>query len=1037
MPSNRTIQRPLLPYEKQLIDLLGCSVEEYQFFVKEAEKRSGVRPAEYDLVPDVRNEASLIVAIVSLVLGVASTVLSLVLTPKPRMPAQGGGGGNRILDSRNGVDRFAQTSGFDSLVELAQYGDAVPIVWTKYDPVQGTGGVLITPRLVWSRMLSLSSHQGVKMLFVVGESGIQPPDLAGVYLGNNALDALGQSSYALWWNNNGKPTRANLLYGTQSGPATGDPQTNPEIFTTGLGPTGFSQALTPANNTQFGISNPIPNGTQYRSNYKVVSAPKDSSGRGVLIRDRMKVAGFVGPIGSPIATNNGGTGYSFFRRQGIIGYSSKSTINVSVGSTVQFILSQNELGDNFFGGSSSPDNGGGSVDDINNALNSECAAADDVLQLGETIVINNSIWRVVNRALPVWTPGTTQIVTLQCIEVLESNEVRVLGDQYITTAEGNVNLHYGAPDERFKSAGPQFDNLARIAIGTVKNTRPCQITHIGFRSQVWGRFNGLCNFNSLPTGTQVRIWDDDNVSVQSGTMSEYFMRTSCFTLHYREIGAPNWIYTGLRFCVRGASPTDQFHQITINHGSKRALEFRIVPMPASFLQRLQDTGTLYWLTNTPTASTLTTAGISVFAFVQEITVAECKRLDQMICSSNPADIRIFEDSTGVSEVSHYGSLITRSCDGGPEHQIVYINEMVEPDSVPTYSNLTTAGISIRSNRNVTSLDQLRFWISSGVNNSNSFPELVRYLLSRASSIDSRIVDTASFTTASNFCASRGLFFDGVISESANLRDYITSLAPFFLLNFVIANGKFSLMPALPEGLPNVTNLFTAGNIVEGSFNLTYLPLDQRRDFQAVMVYRRHTTKNELPVLESIRVRFADTPTTAPIETFDMSAYCTRKDHALQVARYFLSIRRRVTHGITFKAVPDNAAGIAPGNYIKVAVEQNVINSTGNGVISATGQITSVTPLANGSYPIVYYRSGDPDVSTGTLTVNNGFTADTQLFGALFSQQSSSITAATYLIEQVELDDDGLVTVTATEFPASALQSDMSGAGMIVEGETAA
>jgi len=186
VPTNRIIQRPLLPYEKQLIELLGCSVEEYQFFIREAEKRSGVRPAEYDLIPDIRNEPALIVSIVSLVIGLASTALSFILAPKPRA-LQERGGSNVQLASRKGVDRFSQTSGFESLIDMAQYGDAVPIIWTRYDADQGTGGVLVSPSLVWSRMLSENTHQAIKLLMVVGESGVTAPDLAGVYLGATDL----------------------------------------------------------------------------------------------------------------------------------------------------------------------------------------------------------------------------------------------------------------------------------------------------------------------------------------------------------------------------------------------------------------------------------------------------------------------------------------------------------------------------------------------------------------------------------------------------------------------------------------------------------------------------------------------------------------------------------------------------------------------------------------------------------------------------------------------------------------------------------
>ena len=86
-PSGESLDSPLLPYEKELIRILGCTEEEYRRYTKEVQFKSTARPAEYELVPDVRNDA-LTVAIVSLVLGLASTAASLLLQPKPKAPKE-------------------------------------------------------------------------------------------------------------------------------------------------------------------------------------------------------------------------------------------------------------------------------------------------------------------------------------------------------------------------------------------------------------------------------------------------------------------------------------------------------------------------------------------------------------------------------------------------------------------------------------------------------------------------------------------------------------------------------------------------------------------------------------------------------------------------------------------------------------------------------------------------------------------------------------------------------------------------------------
>lgn len=1177
-------QRPLLPWEREIIDLLGCSVDEYRWFVEETTKRARTRPAEYALIPDIVNDpATLTSIIVSLVVGAIFTGVSYLLTPKPRMPSQDRGGGQRNLASRQGTERFAQTTGFDSIADIAAYGEPIPIVWTKW--TGETGGVLISPKLVWSRLFSRGTQQDVKLLFVVGESGIQPPDLAGIYIGNNGLDTLLSNNYAFWWNTSSRIQRSDLKYGTQGGALAGDQQPQSDILYNPVGPGAFCHAYTPSNNTQFGISNAIPNGTQYRVNWRVVSVPDSLDIKVQLYRDRAKISGYGRDDDPDTGRNQIGVGLNYPRRQGIEG-ATKTTITASVGTVIQFVISGVKLRDYLFGGDPSkvePDKrGGGEVEDINNALDAECSAADDILQIGEDVMIGGSIWRVTARSIDSWNPGLTQNVTLQCIEVVDDARVGVPGTaNYVNTewiVRNNENLD--------RVIGLGYWPLTRYAFGVIKNTRPCHVTQVGFRSNVWGRFNGLCNFNSLPRGGQIARWDAKDVTVNTGTMTEYFKRTSVFTVHWRELGATNWVRTNQYFAISGSQPIDQFRGMSFEHGAKRALEFRFVPIPAAVTTRFSDSTTIYLLSGSgdfsvsgngitirgggqavvassikvnpqmiergttsyvpPSVSKIPTsliyqgvgadyAGefqvwarartginpesasvsegnvytatftlakgavpsadgrvITVQVTLQVIRNAQGRKLwnttplattivsansglvqwevgntvpDNVVTTApyqigtqifpagtaagvryvvgavkttstggtvvNETD-RVFEEITEIAEVSYYGSLITRSCDSSFEHQITYVNEIVGLDNsanAPTYADLTTAGLALRSRRNLGGIDQVRCWISNGITSSNSFPELVRYLLENINGVSTSLLDTASFTTARDFCANRKLFFDGVISERVNIRTYIAELAPFFLLNFVIANGKFSLQPAIPSSAtPPISQIFTANNIIDGSLRLEYLPADQRRDFQALMTYRTHA-KNQLPVVRTFRTRFASSSPDVPVESFDMSAYCTSRQHAQQVARYFLSLRKRVTHSIQFKTAPEGA-GIAPGSYIKVALEQTAVSNFSNGIINNDGSVVSPQPLANGSYSISYYVPGSEDLSSGTLVLTNGLTAQTELFGAIFTLTSSSIVTSTYLIEQIELDEEGLVNVTATEFPAALILADMSGTDMV-------
>ena len=132
-----------------------------------------------------------------------------------------------------------------------------------------------------------------------------------------------------------------------------------------------------------------------------------------------------------------------------------------------------------------------------------------------------------------------------------------------------------------------------------------------------------------------------------------------------------------------------------------------------------------------------------------------------------------------------------------------------------YDKLTTCGLSLRSDRNFTSADQLRVWLKDGIEverfhpnekgttgTSNLLPDLVYHLMTDTTAgigelVSKEPLDTDSFTTACQFLRRNQLFFNGAISEPQNLRDYITEVAPFFPLDFAIINGKFSFTPAVP------------------------------------------------------------------------------------------------------------------------------------------------------------------------------------------------------------------------------------------------
>ena len=225
VPYRQSADPVLLPYEKQLIDSLGCTEEEYKEFVRHLQHKAYARPAGYEHVPDIRNDPTggiLTAILINIAVGAVLQVAAYFLTPKPKAQRDVT---QLQLGGADGASRFSPNSGFDSSQNLASYGTPVPIVFTKRVQLAGqtSGGVLISPALVWSRLKSWGSFQVLEIAAVAGQGVMDKPDRSGLFLGNNAIDGIFESDFQFYWNNgsasNSRLYGLNLRYGTLETPA--------------------------------------------------------------------------------------------------------------------------------------------------------------------------------------------------------------------------------------------------------------------------------------------------------------------------------------------------------------------------------------------------------------------------------------------------------------------------------------------------------------------------------------------------------------------------------------------------------------------------------------------------------------------------------------------------------------------------------------------------------------------------------------------------------------------------------------------------
>ena len=1406
-PAGKLLGSPLLPFELELIRILGCTEQEYRNHVEEVKRKGGVRPAEYALIPDVQN-GPVVPALISLAVGLAVSAVSALLAPKPKAPdQQDRSTGKAIrLASRRGSERFGATSGFDSFSDLANYAEPIAVLFARRQ--DNIGGVLTAEQLVWSRAYSYGNEQGIKLMYVIGEqglgNGIAPPDLEGIFLGTTPLDSIYGNKFAFYWNRNtnvnGRILAKNFAYGTRATPDAGDPQANDDIF---LCPTGiaandeaFSQSLTPGSNSTFGCYAGISNGCGYRVNWELVPMPdiKDEDGDdraerlNASARKRVKISGNFkkdnndGDVDSLVRKGQQGVGREYSTLMGLRtlngqsiapggpqGHKVLATINVN--DVVTFDINGKVLSEDLYWDGDNKNDV--NVDDINNTTINMREAADDTLQIGQIVMIGNAVFVVTARAIDKWGANVVgpfeeripQSITMKCIDNWAADPARkqigfisndALTRRVRTDDQGNATYTYASNLFEGLTIGPGFFPIMLVDFGVVRNTRPCETTEMGIRSQVWNRANGLCNFGSLPTAEGMRRSDSRGDSLTSGTMNLYFNRASVFTVFLRPAGVDpstgkqyDWAPINEQFVVRGNRPVDQYNYLRFIHPEIREYEYRFIPKNGADLTQFVPDEAEFWLLDSSGAAfagqgiqlsqpystpygtfVVQTAGrrvskgsiefapematgvksntevqpiiqapsdVIIASYVPDIEGGQTKatsvvqegdgwssvpegsvyrqaaffwelwgqssfegktgnrtiRFDglrpekpggpnrwlelnfkgvvdryfppnepnfpgfrawsltsitvvnssagmntgdtfncrvpctpgnprnpagysqvgvevrvnqttgltslggrqnayswellgdpssknvgqrysttrtleggggketQVLYSAqvinatqelrdtfgvskaydfesvaaipnttfgnwstqesvqNVVDItpgnpfasasnltfvgiiyqivgirqekeilgfsgdRLFEENAGITDISNYTERTTSNSDG-PEHTITYVSETIKPRNFAyNYDKLTTCGLAIRSGRNFRSVEQLRTWLGTGIEvkrflpaesgtigPSNMLPDLIYYLLTDKTagvgeSVRKELIDESSFTEACTFLKTNKLYFNGAISEPQNLRDYITTIAPFFLLDFAIINGRFSFTPAVPvtpagvisEAKVPISALFTEGNIIQDTFAVEFLEADQRRDFIALMRWRDEQV-NKLPEERTVSVRWNEANSdTYPIESFDMTDYCCSEEHAVIAAKYLLSLRRRVTHTVTFKTVPEGL-NLEPGQYIKVVTQASPYQAANNGIIEDDGTLIMSQAIEDGVYPIWYYSYEATDTLEGQMTVVSGKVTETALWGTIVTLRYPGISTQIYQVQQLTLEEDGLVEIVALEHPTN-------------------
>ena len=441
---------------------------------------------------------------------------------------------------------------------------------------------------------------------------------------------------------------------------------------------------------------------------------------------------------------------------------------------------------------------------------------------------------------------------------------------------------------------------------------------------------------------------------------------------------------------------------------------------------------------------------------------------------------IYSDEIGSAELNPYDAASDfwqyegdRSSHlDGPEHQITYCNEIVETEgdrkegNPATYEKLAYAGLRINSSKEWTNFSQFSAYFKEGiivkrligdsgadvVNGSdgvdskgkgatNIFPEIAYALLTdktlgAGAVISESSVDKDNMEIAAKFCRANKFFWDGMIADRVNLREFIYQQALYCLLDFTIIGGKFSLYPAVPfdpntytidldgtHSKPKIKAMFTDGNISE--LNVSFLSPEDRQAFKANVLYRQEQ-ENGFPERKSAVIQLAEekdangnvlvSHVDDPVETFDLSGFCTSREAAVWFARYSLALRKHLDHTVSFKTAPHYINGVRPGDYIRVFSTTQHVQRFNNGAILDDGTVVSKDTIS-GSKTFYYWNpsklvAGEiMPVSEATASFSSPLPS--QYRGSLFTIKESEASDQCYKVESITFGDDGLVELTGS------------------------
>ena len=627
--------RPL-PGDAYLAELLGWSDEQLLQYQVERQQAAALEQAANP--PAATCGPALVPIIVTTILSVGFSLLSQMLTPKPRRP------GEIISSQRQGETttdgaRYAPRPGFDSTQEVARLGSIIPITFARREflpalygrPEGYYGGCRVDLGLVWSQLVSLGGSQLFRGVYLLGEGPMAEIDPQGFAVGNNPLRSydLGtaganESSARVTIYSRlggGRIRSSDRIAGRLAANDAGNAENagGADVFqlrsTGGVIRPDACAAARPSSSTACGLFATIGNGLGYRVNpqlrptRQIAYKPSGSGG------DQR-----IDPVDDPVALGAIWKARRMWSgRSGVVATSTgvlSGDAALTEGATFDYLLSNTS--DALTKLKFNSGNTDAAVDhietcsDVASAISGRQRSADDALVIGDLFKCGSCLAVLESRTpdnllfssdadnQPV---GGGQMITARfrvvragTVQVTPAAEINPAGTgtiQFPPAVNAAVSWDWSVVDPGPRYAtGTSRGHLHRVAVADFTLARPARMVEIGLRSTVGIRGSGFANLRQIPNlreinrlaggereGETLRSGQKLKVATfQTGSKPFSEERFAFFRLSYRAEATAPFVLLPTIYGVRGLTQQAQFNSLQLEMPSSARWQFRLEPI---------------------------------------------------------------------------------------------------------------------------------------------------------------------------------------------------------------------------------------------------------------------------------------------------------------------------------------------------------------------------------------------------------------------------------------------------------------------------